>query len=164
MTLDDTRSSAAILPANRTGALPENHRGCLVTSWKKTGNDSVLLEKYINNAVSSENCTSYRRFDKVTQFCIGFDGEYSCKEKSGSPLSCLVNGQSVLFGLLSHRRHVNTRCTRKYPAVYVNVPHFLPWIQQHVHGKLLNISYALIYEFCVRQRKGVTQFYLEIRL
>jgi len=66
MILDNRRSSAAILPANRPKDLPENRRRCLVTSWEKTGNDSVLLEKYINNDVSSENCTSYRRFDNVT--------------------------------------------------------------------------------------------------
>ena len=87
-----------------------------------------------------------KKFSPITNDKICFQShwernETTCHGDSGGPLVCDVNGKAVFFGVTSSgidvvddkgRPLIPCYIREGFPNVFARIPHFLPWIKEHV--------------------------------
>ncbi|XP_062400928.1 elastase-1-like [Sardina pilchardus] len=107
---------------------------CFVTGWgvtKASGVMSTLLKQVSAPLVDYKKCSSEDYWGptvKDTMVCAGEGDSTNCQGDSGGPLNCMVNGQTVVYGIASF---VSAKgCNQpKRPAVFTRVSAFSEWIE-----------------------------------
>ncbi|XP_021968004.1 phenoloxidase-activating factor 2 isoform X2 [Folsomia candida] len=115
---------------------------CFATGWGKDvfGAQGVyhsILKRVELPIIPRRDCQERLRGTKLGSkfhlhesfICAGGEiAKDTCKGDGGSPLFCKVSGSShyVQLGIVSW----GIGCGNAIPGVYVNVPHFSPWIEQ----------------------------------
>jgi len=119
---------------------------CTVTGWGKSAFDSNgtyqnLLKEVDVPVVPRAQCQSQLRDTKLGIFfrlhtsfiCAGGEeGKDACKGDGGGPLSCEVDGQYKLAGIVSW----GIGCgMQDVPGVYVNVAELVPWLEEEINKR-----------------------------
>merc|ERR1719219_1038034 len=136
---------------------PTNHGdACFISGWGATqARSTEQLREAVVNIFSEDYCTTHSKFGQGgnpeviygREFCAGLpavDGNVlttggvdACHGDSGGSMTCLdkSNGseQPVLQGMISWGRG----CAQDgYPGVYVDVYHFVQWINNVMDGTI----------------------------
>ncbi|KAG5667070.1 hypothetical protein PVAND_015070 [Polypedilum vanderplanki] len=114
---------------------------CWVSGWGSvnTSMPSNILNEADVPIIDPKTCQNLLRktalganfvLDNSSFVCAGGEvGKDASMGDAGSPLSCFVNDRFYLIGLVSWGMGVGQA---NVPGVYVNVPSYIPWIQQTV--------------------------------
>lgn len=107
----------------------------VVSGWGTTssgGGAADVLRKVTVPVVTDAKCRqAYGQADIFdSMICAGLDegGKDSCQGDSGGPMTSVVNGETVLSGIVSW----GYGCAEPgYPGVYTEVSHFIDWIAEN---------------------------------
>ncbi|KFP86688.1 Hyaluronan-binding protein 2, partial [Acanthisitta chloris] len=125
----------------KTSCLPDDifepGTNCFISGWGQTETDEQphqLLDanvKLISQKKCSDSEVHGNRLDR-TMFCAGRlkkGGVDSCQGDSGGPLTCVKNGTSYVYGLVSWGEGCGLK---NKPGVYTQVTEFLHWIETKI--------------------------------
>ncbi|ODM97375.1 Serine protease 42 [Orchesella cincta] len=123
---------------------PTQGQRCFASGWGKNlygkeGSYQSILKKIDLPAIPNRACQSLLRETRLgprfrlheSFVCAGGEkGKDTCKGDGGSPLVCEIPGSDsyALYGIVSW----GLNCGDPVPGVYVNVPHFVPWIEERM--------------------------------
>ncbi|XP_031657430.1 granzyme B-like [Oncorhynchus kisutch] len=125
----------------KDGSTPVNIK-CSVAGWGKTNSNNnqgsgVLMEVAVTVEDDSECKKVWQKyFDKKQMMCTRTTGGKGfCQGDSGGPLICNNKAQGIVAF------NYPERCDdSQYPHVFMNIPFFLPWIKEVLHGYGANMS------------------------
>jgi len=140
---------------------------CYVAGWGTMsygGSQSDSLLSVDVNIYSAEYCdhvSGYGDISHSVEFCAGKmeGGKDSCQGDSGGPLICVVDGEPILYGIVSWG---NKCASHGYPGVYASVAAQMDWIDDtirshqgeptwydvDVYANTFGTSYSNIANFC----------------
>jgi len=119
---------------------------CTVTGWGKNafelnGTYQSILKQVDVPVVERNKCQAQMRETRLGRYfklhpsfiCAGGEeGQDACKGDGGGPLSCEVNGQYKLAGIVAW----GIGCGQKdVPGVYVNVAEMMPWLEEEINKR-----------------------------